>query len=561
MDRVRRELGPDAVILSNRRIDAQRIEVIAAAPDEMRALVDDLQPVAGRGAEPSLRERRAPMAPAAASAAFEASHAQATRSRLASVSIPRRAAPEPFAEFIRRQSRARMPSGEEAVAMYASVAQSPSAPAIRAEGNAPPSASMPLICAEPAPGSIPAVAAAVFRRRPSRLEVQVERRAAPPSMPMPVAQPLASAPPASPSAQAGAAPPRDPVMAELRALRSTLSDRIAHLESDVATRGYPGGAALRATAKPAAPAAAIPVALAAQPAQAASREVPQGRSAATRATVARMLMSGFSPELSRRLGAQVPQDLDAEGMAQWLQAALARDLQCPAEAENPLAAPGAIALTGPTGVGKTTTIAKLAARWVVRHGAAGLGLVTLDSYRMGAHEQLRSYGRILGVPVHSAQDASTLADLMRSLQDKRQVLIDTCGMSQRDARLSDMLAMLGAARFHGEPVQRVLLLNAASHAETLDEVARNWLVESSCGCVVTKIDEAARIGGALDCLIRYRAQLLGLTNGQRVPEDWHAGNAQLLAHLALKPFGAAFCLEPGEAHTLSVATEARVAHA
>jgi len=155
------------------------------------------------------------------------------------------------------------------------------------------------------------------------------------------------------------------------------------------------------------------------------------------------------------------------------------------------------------------------------------------------------------VPVHTAHDASSLRELLSSLQGRRQVLIDTCGMSQRDPRLGEMLAMLDEVRFADRPVKRVLLINAASHAETLDEVARGWRVESASGAILTKIDEAARIGGALDALMRFQTPLLGLTNGQRVPEDWHPGNPPLLAHIALKPFGAAFSLDSDELQSLS----------
>jgi flagellar biosynthesis protein FlhF len=170
---------------------------------------------------------------------------------------------------------------------------------------------------------------------------------------------------------------------------------------------------------------------------------------------------------------------------------------------------------------------------------------------MGAHEQLRGYGRILGVPVHTAHDAASLRELLTSLHGRRQVLIDTCGMSQRDPRLGEMLAMIDDVRFDNRPVKRVLLINAASHAETLDEVARGWRVDSAHGAVLTKIDEAARIGGALDALMRFQTPLLGLTNGQRVPEDWHSGNPPLLAHIALKPFGAAFTLDSEELQALA----------
>jgi flagellar biosynthesis protein FlhF len=318
-------------------------------------------------------------------------------------------------------------------------------------------------------------------------------------------------------------------MAELQSLRSALTDRITHLEKQIAPMAAPA----RQDEDPA------PLAL-------------------KRQAMTRLLMSGFSPELARRLADTVPPELERKETDPWLQNSLAQQIRCPGDAENAIYLPGAVALVGPTGVGKTTTVAKLAARFVVRHGASALGLITLDSYRMGAHEQLRSYGRILGVPVQAAHDEASLRDLLRSMHGKRKVLIDTCGMSQRDQRLGEMLAMLSEARFNDQQIRRVLLVNAASHAETLDEVARAWRVAGAHGAILTKVDEAARIGGGLDALIRYQLPLLGLTNGQRVPEDWHPGNAGLLAHIALKPFAAAFCLDNAEIQALTTAGVALV---
>jgi flagellar biosynthesis protein FlhF len=211
------------------------------------------------------------------------------------------------------------------------------------------------------------------------------------------------------------------------------------------------------------------------------------------------------------------------------------------------------ALVGPTGVGKTTTVAKLAARFAVKYGTNALGLITLDAYRVAAHEQLRAYGRILGTPVHLAQDGATLRELLASMRGKRLVLIDTCGVGPRDERLNEMLAMLAEAGRDAQRVQPVLLLNAGSHTETLDETARAWRAPQAAGCILTKLDEAARVGGALDCALRYKLTLLGLTNGQRVPEDLHLPNAKLLAHLALKPGGQAFALAESEATALAVA--------
>jgi hypothetical protein len=117
------------------------------------------------------------------------------------------------------------------------------------------------------------------------------------------------------------------------------------------------------------------------------------------------------------------------------------------------------ALIGATGVGKTTTTAKIAAAFAARHGAASLGLITLDAYRVGAHEQLRAYGRILGVPVHTAHDRASLEDLLELLTAKKMILIDTAGMAQRDLRTKELLEMLAH-----RSVQRLLVVNAASQA-------------------------------------------------------------------------------------------------
>jgi flagellar biosynthesis protein FlhF len=248
-------------------------------------------------------------------------------------------------------------------------------------------------------------------------------------------------------------------------------------------------------------------------------------------------------------------------MDAWLHEVVAGNLRCAGAADGLLESQGAIALVGPTGVGKTTTVAKLAARFAVRYGASQLGLVTLDSYRIGAHEQLRSYGRILGVPMHIAQDGATLRELLASLQGKRLVLIDTCGLSQRDERMEEMLGTLSAARFNMQPIRRILLLNAASHSETLDEVARAWHASDAAGAILTKLDEAARIGGPLDCVLRHRMTLFGLTNGQRVPEDWHPASARLIAHVALKPSTSPFALGDEEARAWSEQPQGSSLHA
>jgi flagellar biosynthesis protein FlhF len=264
------------------------------------------------------------------------------------------------------------------------------------------------------------------------------------------------------------------------------------------------------------------------------------------AALTRLLMAGLSPDVARRISAHVGPDFPHAQVEPWLQQVLAANLRAEPGIDALIDQGGAIALVGPTGVGKTTTVAKLAARCAVKYGAAQLALVTLDAYRIGAHEQLRTYGQILGVPVHVAHDAATLRDVLQVLRGRRVVLIDTCGLSQRDPRLGAVLGMLDAAGTPERPVRRVLLVQAAAHAETLDEVARAWQAGQAHGAIMTKLDEAARIGGALDCLLRWKLPLVGLTNGQRVPEDWHAASTPLLAHIALKPAGGSFALQPGE---------------
>jgi len=264
----------------------------------------------------------------------------------------------------------------------------------------------------------------------------------------------------------------------------------------------------------------------------------------------RLLTSGYSPEVARKVALHVPQTLALPEAETWLQDVLALNLKVIDAARSMTEAGGVYALVGPTGVGKTTTVAKLAARFAVKYGSGALGLITLDAYRLGAHEQLRSFGRILGAPVHLVQDSGTLRELLVSMQTKRLVLIDTCGVSQRDSRLNELLSMITTASQsvpEAMRVQRVLLTNAASHAETLDETARAWRASECVGCVLTKLDEAVRIGGALDAALRHKMRLLGVTNGQRVPEDWHAANARVLAHLSLKPGADAFALSENEA--------------
>ncbi len=243
----------------------------------------------------------------------------------------------------------------------------------------------------------------------------------------------------------------------------------------------------------------------------------------------RLLDSGFSPALIRKLVESLPSDIDETA---WAAGVLERNLFT-AEREPALEDLGGVyALIGATGVGKTTSTAKLAAAFATRHGAANLGLITLDAYRVGAHEQLRTYGRILGVPVHTAHDRASLEDLLDLLAAKKMVLIDTAGMAQRDSRTRELLEMLSH-----RAINRLLVVNAASQGETIEEVLGAYGGASCRGVVVSKMDEAVKLGPVLDAMIRHKLKIVAVANGQRVPEDWHRLSANTLVQRALKGGG------------------------
>ncbi|MBK6553921.1 MAG: flagellar biosynthesis protein FlhF [Rhodocyclaceae bacterium] len=243
-----------------------------------------------------------------------------------------------------------------------------------------------------------------------------------------------------------------------------------------------------------------------------------------------LLDAGFSSALARRLIDDLPVTLESGDGRKWLAGAVNRRLRTLAGDSDIVDQGGVFALVGPTGVGKTTTTAKLAARCVVRYGADRLALLTTDGYRIGAHEQLRIYGRILGVPVHVVRDSEDLRRTLVDLRDKHMILIDTVGMSQRDRMVAEQAAMLTRA---GE-VRRLLLMNAGARGDTLDDVVRAYAGEELAGCILTKVDEAASLAPALDVVVRHGLLLAYVANGQRVPEDLHLPNRSYLLHRAFK---------------------------
>lgn len=246
----------------------------------------------------------------------------------------------------------------------------------------------------------------------------------------------------------------------------------------------------------------------------------------------RLLTYGFSTALLRAMLKRLPAQLTGRRAFEWARQELDANLPVLAS-EDLLWQPGiALALVGPTGVGKTTTIAKLAARCVRRFGSDKLVLITTDTYRIGAHEQLKIYGNILRVPVHVVQDAQALRQVMLSIKPEQVVLIDNVGISQRDRYVSEQAALLASS---GRRVQRLLALNASSHGDTLDEVARVYKTDGGSplvGCIITKVDEANRIGAALDTAIRYQLPIHYVSNGQKVPEHLQFLTAPQLVDMA-----------------------------
>ncbi|HRK37678.1 MAG TPA: flagellar biosynthesis protein FlhF [Burkholderiaceae bacterium] len=242
----------------------------------------------------------------------------------------------------------------------------------------------------------------------------------------------------------------------------------------------------------------------------------------------KLIRAGYSPALVRSVLERLPADAAPADAVRWVMDVLTRNLKATESLTGICDEGGVVALIGATGVGKTTTAAKLAAQCVKQYGANSVGLITLDTYRVAGYEQLRAYGRMMGVVAHLAHDRAALKDLLNLLSGKRLVIIDTAGLGQKDPRIQDMLEVLEMPN-----VKKMLVLNASSHGDTLDDVLSSFQAKALHGVVLSKVDEAVKLGPALDALIRHQVMLRGVANGQRVPEDWVAPQAAQLVRQSM----------------------------
>ncbi len=245
--------------------------------------------------------------------------------------------------------------------------------------------------------------------------------------------------------------------------------------------------------------------------------------------LSRLYRLGLKSSLSEELVKQLDASDSLEESWRRLLTLIARSL--PTSDSDLIDEGGVIALVGPTGVGKTTNIAKLAARFTLKYGAKDLALVTTDSYRIGAHEQLKTYGRILGAPVYVADDEQELKQILARLEDKKLVLIDTAGMSPRDIRLTQQLTML---RRSYSGIKVLAVLSAAAQTLAMDEVISTFNAGELDGCIASKVDESTSIGGIISILIENRLHLNYISDGQKVPEDIHQANTKDFLKLALE---------------------------
>lgn len=262
-------------------------------------------------------------------------------------------------------------------------------------------------------------------------------------------------------------------------------------------------------------------------------QLPQaGEQRLREALLDRLMDCGFSKSLSSKITHRLAGQQDFNSAWDKSQEMLGRVV--PIANDKLMEQGGIAALVGSTGVGKTTTIAKLAAQFILKHGTRQIALITTDNYRIGAHEQINTYGKILDVPVRVANDAEDLHRHIESFSDKRLILIDTAGMSQRDMRLAEQLKALQHSDL---PIQPYLVMSATTQYKAALEIMDAFQQLEPQATILTKFDEAVTKGTALSALIERRMPISFITDGQQVPEDIYVPEADTLIRQCMGPAG------------------------
>jgi flagellar biosynthesis protein FlhF len=313
--------------------------------------------------------------------------------------------------------------------------------------------------------------------RPRRASSQLSEQIAPPP-----AVPLAAAPAAGAEAAQGA-------LAEMKDMRRMLEAQLATLAWNDMTRRSPIQAAM----------------------------------------LKELAQLGITQDLANSLVRKIPANLNFSAARRFALATIARTVQC--TGDRWLEKGGIVAFAGPAGAGKTTLLAKLAARWVLKHGPRRVAIVSADSVRIGAHEQMHMLGRLLGVTTHNVYDVAELPELLYELRNCRFVMIDTAGTSPRDPELARRLRLLDNLQ---ASIETSLVLPASTQAGAIDEVIQRFALAKPSSCVITKVDEAVSLGGILSALIRHKLPAAWVSDGQRVPEDLSPARSHTLVSRAVE---------------------------